>query len=95
MLNSHKMPRKAPNMLNSHKMLRKARPQNQLASSSTSPPALGFEAPKSPGKEIVTELNEIDAVQMNNRQAQLKEAIGVMSQEIGTIKELLERLFIP
>ena len=26
---------------------------------------------------------------MNNRQAQLEEAVGVMSQEIGTIKQLL------
>ena len=43
----------------------------------------------------VTEPNEIDAVQMNNRQAQLKKAVGMMSQEIGTIKELLERLFVP
>ena len=32
---------------------------------------------------------------MNNRQAQLEEAIGMMSQEIGTIKELLKRLFVP
>ena len=32
---------------------------------------------------------------MNNRQTQLEEAIGMMSQEIGTIKELLERLFGP
>ena len=39
--------------------------------------------------------NEIDAVQMNNHQAQLEEAVGMMSQEIGTIKELLKRLFVP
>ena len=32
---------------------------------------------------------------MNNRQTQLEEAVGMMSQEIGTIKELLERLFVP
>ena len=32
---------------------------------------------------------------MNNRHTQLDEAVGMMSQEIGTIKELLERLFIP
>ena len=32
---------------------------------------------------------------MNNRQAQLEEAIGMMSQEIGTTKELLEMLFVP
>ena len=31
---------------------------------------------------------------MNNRQAQLKEAVGMISQEIGTIKELLKRLFV-
>ena len=37
----------------------------------------------------------MDAVQMNARQVQLEEAVGVMSQEIGTIKELLERLFVP
>ena len=32
---------------------------------------------------------------MTNRQVQLKEAVGVMSQEIGTIKQLLERLLVP
>ena len=32
---------------------------------------------------------------MNNHQAQLEEVVGGMIQEIGTIKELLERLFIP
>ena len=32
---------------------------------------------------------------MNKRQAQLEEAVGMMSQEIDTIKEFLERLFIP
>ena len=32
---------------------------------------------------------------MNNRQAQLEEAVGMMSPEIGTIKKLLERLFVP
>ena len=32
---------------------------------------------------------------MNARQVQLEDAIGVMSQEIGTIKELLKRLFVP
>ena len=52
-------------------------------------------APKRLGKEKVTEQTEMDAVQMNARQVQLKEAIGVMSQEIGTTKELLERLFVP
>ena len=40
------------------------------------------------------ELTEIEAAQMNNRQAQLEEAVGVMSQEIGTIKQLLERLLV-
>ena len=38
---------------------------------------------------------EVDAAQMTNRQVQLEEAIGVMSQEIGTIKQLLERLLVP
>ena len=32
---------------------------------------------------------------MTNHQAQLEEAVGVMSQEIGTIKQLFERLLIP
>ena len=40
-------------------------------------------------------MNEIDAVRMNNRQTQLEEAVGMMNQEINTIKELLERLFVP
>ena len=31
---------------------------------------------------------------MNNHQTQLKEAVGMMSQEIGTIKEFLERSFV-
>ena len=76
-------------------MPRRTRSQTQLASSSTSLLASSPEAPRRLGNEKVTELNEIDAVQMNNCQAQLEEAIGMMSQEIGTIKELLERLFIP
>ena len=38
---------------------------------------------------------EMDAAQMNAHQVQLEEAVGVMSQKIGTIKELLERLFVP
>ena len=46
-------------------------------------------------KEKVTEPNEIDVVHMNNYQAHLEEAVGMMSQEIGTIKELLKRLFVP
>ena len=41
------------------------------------------------------EQTEIDAVQMNTHQVQLEEAIGMMSQEMSTIKEMLERLFIP
>ena len=32
---------------------------------------------------------------MNNCQVQLEEAVGMMSQEISTIKELLKRLFVP
>ena len=52
-------------------------------------------APRRPGKEKAMEQTETDAVQMNVRQAQLEEAIGMMSQEMSTIKELLERLFIP
>ena len=34
-------------------------------------------------------------VQIANRQMQLEETVGVMSQEIGTIKQLLERLVVP
>ena len=41
------------------------------------------------------ELTEVEVAQMNNRQVQLEEAVGVMSQEIGTIKQLLERLLVP
>ena len=41
------------------------------------------------------EQTEIDTIQMNTHQVQLEEAIGVMSQEISMIKELLEKLFIP
>ena len=41
------------------------------------------------------EQTKIEVVQMNVLQVQLEEAVGVMSQEIGTIKELLERLFVP
>ena len=43
----------------------------------------------------MVELTEVEATQMNNRQPQLKEVVGVMSQEIGTIKQLLERLLVP
>ena len=77
--------------LNSHRMLRKTRSQNQPASSSTSPPASSSEIPRRPGKEKATELTEVEAAQMSNRQAQLEETVRVMSQEIGTIKQLLER----
>ena len=41
------------------------------------------------------ELTEVEATQMKNHQAQLEEVVGVMSHEIGTIKQLLERLFVP
>ena len=41
------------------------------------------------------EQTKIDAVQMNAHQVQLEEVVGVMSQEMNTIKELLERLLIP
>ena len=43
----------------------------------------------------MTELSEMDIAQMSNRQAQLEEAMGTMSQEMSTIKGLLERLFAP
>ena len=43
----------------------------------------------------MVELTEVNAAQMTNRQVQLEEAVGVMSQEIGTIKQLLERLLAP
>ena len=43
----------------------------------------------------MTELSEMDVVWISNRQAQLEEAIGTMSQEMSTIKGLLERLFVP
>ena len=41
------------------------------------------------------ELSKIDTAWINNCQAQLEEAIGAMSQEMSTIKEFLERLFVP
>ena len=44
---------------------------------------------------MTTELLEIDATWINNRQVQLEEAVGPMSLEMSTIKELLERLFLP
>ena len=40
------------------------------------------------------ELTEVEAAQMNNHQAQLEEVVGVMSQEISIIKQLLERLLV-
>ena len=43
----------------------------------------------------MVELTEVDVAQMTNRQMQLEEAVGVMSQEIGMIKQLLERLLVP
>ena len=52
-------------------------------------------APRRPGKEKATEQIKIDMVQMSAHQMQLEEAVGVMSQEIGMINELLKRLFIP
>ena len=76
-------------------MPRKTHPQNQPASSSTSLPASGSEAPRRPGKEKVTKPNVIDAVRINNYQAQLEEVVGMMSQKIGTITELLKRFFVP
>ena len=76
--------------LNDHKMPQKTCSQNQPASSSTSPLASSSEVPRRPRKEKVMELTEIEVAQMNNRQAQLEEAVRVMSQEIGIIKQLLE-----
>ena len=37
----------------------------------------------------------MDIARISNRQAQLEEAIGTMSQEMSTIKGLLEILFVP
>ena len=37
----------------------------------------------------------MDMMRISNRQAQLEEAIGTMSQEMSNIKGLLERLFVP
>ena len=42
----------------------------------------------------MTKLLEMDATRINHRQAQLEEAVEAMSQEMSTIKELLERLFV-
>ena len=76
-------------------MSRKTRSQNQLASSSISPPASSSEIPSKPGNEKATELTEVEAAQMSNCLAQLEETVGVMSQEVGTIKQLHERLLAP
>ena len=43
----------------------------------------------------MVELAEVDATQMANRQMQLEETVGVMSQEIGIIKQLLDKLVLP
>ena len=37
----------------------------------------------------------MDATWINHGQVQLEEAVGAMSQEMSTIKEFLERLFVP
>ena len=37
----------------------------------------------------------MDATLINHHQAQLEEVVRAMSQEMSTIKELLERLFVP
>ena len=76
-------------------MPRRTRSQTQPTSSSASPRALNPKAPRRPGKEKTTELSKRDAARINNRQAQLEEAVGAMSQEMSTIKELLEKLFAP
>ena len=76
-------------------MPRKTHSQNQTTSSSTSPPASSSEIPRRPRKEKATELTEVEAAQMSNRQAHLEETVGVKSQEIGTIKQLLERVIVP
>ena len=75
-------------------MPRKTRSQNQLASSLTSQPTSSSEIPRRPRKEKATELAEVETAQISNCQAQFKETAGVMSQEIDTIKQLLERLLI-
>ena len=77
-------------MLNSHTI-----PRKKPASCSTSPQASSSEVSRRPGKEKILELIEVEATQMMNRQTQLEEAVGAMSQEIGIIKQLLDRLLIP
>ena len=43
----------------------------------------------------MVEQTEVDTVQIKNCQTQLEETVGAMSQEIGTVKQLLERLLVP
>ena len=43
----------------------------------------------------MVELAEVDTAQMATRQMQLEETLGAMSQEIGTIKQLLNRQVVP
>ena len=43
----------------------------------------------------MAELTEVDAAQMANHQMPFEEVAGAMSQEIDTIKQLLERLVVP
>ena len=76
-------------------MLQRTHSQTQPASSSTSSTASNPEAPRKPGKEKETKLSEMDVARISNRQVQLEETIGTMSQEMSTIKGLLERLFVP
>ena len=73
----------------------RTRLQTQPASSSTSPTALNPEVPRRPRKEKVTGLSEMEAARISNRQVQPEEAIGAMSQEMSSIKGLLERLLVP
>ena len=76
-------------------MSQRTHSQTQPASSSASPPASNPESHRRPGKEKAIELTELDSVQRNACQVQLEEAVGVMNQEMSTIKEFLERLFVP
>lgn len=43
----------------------------------------------------MVEQAKVDIAQMPSRQMQLEKAVGAMSQEINTIKQLLERLVAP
>ena len=40
-------------------------------------------------------LSEMEVARISNRQVQLEEAIGAMSQEMSSIKGLLKRLLVP